>query len=187
MIPILVPVGLAVLGYGGYKYMKKKPTYAPNAVAAVPNGYAAPAEVQHVSSPVATYTFVPNDLSIMVARRFTFDRAEFDAANPNFYNQHPAASKTASGMLFSTKAFPPGTTINLPPRSMDNGPREMAMGNPMGIVSPGITKQMIPNAPGVTDIQSSLIRETLAMAQKNKQAQTQTADQISHWLNTITR
>ena len=158
------------------------------------------------SEPTATYTVVARDNLQFVARRFTFDMKEWLAANPGFYdgtdkdyntpgpNQARNAqyySPTGSGFkniaLVQSKFFPVGKKYNLPPGSMDNGPREMAMGTPVGFVATGITKEMVPNAPGVTDVQSTLIRETLAANQKAGKTAAQTSQDIGYWLKNITR
>jgi hypothetical protein len=193
MIPLLVPIGIAALGYGAYKLHQKAPMKAipytppPNPL---PTGYAQPTPVtqQVVTSPQAVYTLVPGDIMQMVGRRFTFNRQEFDEANPGYLAQFNI-SPTSSGLLFHhlDSRRDAGNTINLPPKSLDNGKREMAMGDPIGIVAPGITREMVPNAPGVTDVQGALIRETLAASQKAGTAQSETSAQISYWLNVIKR
>ncbi len=207
IVPIVL--GIGALGY----YLVKKSSAAKAAAYAapsstqtmgVPSGFAsspvapvasmaavAPAAGYAAGSPdaapTAVYTFAPGDLSQMVARRFTFNKAEFEQANPGYAKMYPEYSPTASGMLQKTKAFPAGRTINLPASSLDNGPREMAMGQITGFVAPGITKEMVPNPPGVSDVQSALIRETMAANQKAGKSASQTATDINYWLKNITR
>jgi hypothetical protein len=176
----------------GYATSPVAPVASMAAVAPAP-GYAAGSAD---AAPTAVYTVAPKDLLLMVARRFTFDMTSFLKANPNFYDGTDRAGKAMympggpgykNISLVATKYFQAGRTYNLPADSLDNGPREMAMGSITGFVAPGITVDMVPNPPGVSAVQGALIRETMAANQKAGKAASQTATDINYWLTNIKR
>jgi len=214
---MIVPIVIGAGALGLYLFNKNKgkaAAYMPPAQQAleVPAGFS-PVPVAPVASvaatqpapafapgpaggvPTATYTSVPRDLFLMIASRFTFDMTEFLNANPDFYKgtdrdrapYRPGDPGYKNIALLPSKYFPVGKTINLPPNSMDNGPREMAMGNPVGFVAPGITVEMVPNPPGVSVVQGAAIREAMAKGQKYGTAATATAARVADILRTYKR